>query len=189
RGRGRTRGGRRARGRGARGRRSGPIRARRRHADGSADDSQDDEPDHTSHHESVTAPPDSGTAEGAGRPQPFDDLVHRPAKRDSPRYFWAGLFEKPVVSEVAEGAFRRHYEHVYRYVRRRTHDHHRAEDLTQQVFADAVAGLHESSSPTLAWLYTVAKRRFADEARRETGPHTKETRRPPPPGPRRSFPP
>lgn len=32
---------------------------------------------------------------------------------------------------------------------------------------DAVAGLGESSSPSLAWLYTVARRRFADEARRD----------------------
>jgi RNA polymerase sigma-70 factor (ECF subfamily) len=76
------------------------------------------------------------------------------------------LFEKPVVSDAAERAFARHYEHVYRYVRRRTRDHHRAEDLTQQVFADAAAGLQESPSPPLAWLYTVAQRRFADEARR-----------------------
>lgn len=67
---------------------------------------------------------------------------------------------------VAENAFRRHYDHVYRYVRRRTRDHHRAEELTQQVFADAAASLRETGSPPLAWLYTVAQRRFADEARR-----------------------
>jgi RNA polymerase sigma factor (sigma-70 family) len=78
------------------------------------------------------------------------------------------LFENPGVSDVAERAFRRHYAHVYRYVRRRTGDHHRAEDLTQQVFADAVTALQPSPSPPLAWLYTVAQRRFADEARRET---------------------
>jgi RNA polymerase sigma factor (sigma-70 family) len=78
------------------------------------------------------------------------------------------LFEKPGVNDVAERAFRRHYDHVYRYVRRRTRDHHRAEDLTQQVFAEAVVGLGDSPSPPLAWLYTVAQRRFADEARRDT---------------------
>jgi RNA polymerase sigma factor (sigma-70 family) len=74
--------------------------------------------------------------------------------------------EKQGVNDVAERAFRRHYGHVYRYVRRRTHDHDRAEELTQQVFADAAASLRDSASPTLAWLYTVARRRFADEARR-----------------------
>jgi len=74
--------------------------------------------------------------------------------------------EKQRVNDVAERAFRRHYGQVYRFVRRRTADHHRAEELTQQVFADAAASLRESSSPTLAWLYTVAKRRFADEVRR-----------------------
>ena len=76
------------------------------------------------------------------------------------------MFEKVDVNEVAEQAFRRHYRQVYRYLRRRTGDHHRAEDLTQQVFADAVASLRETESPSLAWLYTVAQRRFADEARR-----------------------
>ena len=67
---------------------------------------------------------------------------------------------------AAEGAFRRHYNQVYRYLRWRTHDHHRAEELTQQVFADAAASLRDTGEPPLAWLYTVAKRRFADEARR-----------------------
>ena len=75
--------------------------------------------------------------------------------------------EKQGVNDVAEQAFRRHYGNVYRYVRRRTHDHDRAEELTQQVFADAAASLRDTGSPPLAWLYTVAKRRFADEARRE----------------------
>lgn len=71
------------------------------------------------------------------------------------------------MNDVAERAFRRHYGNVYRYVRRRTHDHDRAEELTQQVFADAAASLRETGSPPLAWLYTVAKRRFADEVRRD----------------------
>jgi DNA-directed RNA polymerase specialized sigma24 family protein len=70
------------------------------------------------------------------------------------------------VNDVAQRAFRRHYGQVYRYVRRRTRDDDRAEELTQQVFADAAASLRETGSPVLAWLYTVTKRRFADEARR-----------------------
>jgi RNA polymerase sigma factor (sigma-70 family) len=75
--------------------------------------------------------------------------------------------EKRGVNDVAERAFRRHYGQIYRYVRRRTGDHHRAEELAQQVFAEAAASLREDAgSPELAWLYTVAKRRFADEARR-----------------------
>ena len=75
--------------------------------------------------------------------------------------------EKQGVEDAAERAFRRHYGNVYRYVRRRTHDHDRAEELTQQVFADAAASLRETGSPPLAWLYTVAKRRFVDEVRRD----------------------
>jgi RNA polymerase sigma-70 factor, ECF subfamily len=76
------------------------------------------------------------------------------------------VHEKPGVNDVAETAFRRHYDQVYRYLRWRTQDHHRAEELTQQVFADAAASLRETGGPELAWLYTVAKRRFADEARK-----------------------
>jgi DNA-directed RNA polymerase specialized sigma24 family protein len=76
------------------------------------------------------------------------------------------VHEKPGVNDVAEKAFRRHYDQVYRYLRLRTQDHHRAEELTQQVFADAAASLRETGGPELAWLYTVAKRRFADEARK-----------------------
>ena len=73
------------------------------------------------------------------------------------------------MNGVAEGAFRRHYGHVYGYFRRRLRDPERAEELTQDVFAAAAASLPEErrgDPPGLAWLYTVARRRFADEARR-----------------------
>jgi len=74
-----------------------------------------------------------------------------------------------VVPDVLERAFRAHYGQVYRYLRRRTSDAADAEDLTQQVFAEAAAALPDfgpdAPSP-LAWLYTVAHRRFVDESRR-----------------------
>lgn len=72
-----------------------------------------------------------------------------------------------MTASPVEQAFRRHYAEVYRFLRRRTGDHERAEDLAQEVFANAAAALAASDgeAPTLAWLYTVAKRRFADEAR------------------------
>lgn len=73
------------------------------------------------------------------------------------------------MTDVLERAFRDHYGQVYRYLRRRTGDPERAEDLAQQVFADAAAALpdfgDDAPSP-LAWLYTVARRRFVDETRR-----------------------
>lgn len=70
---------------------------------------------------------------------------------------------------LAELAFRRHHAQIYSYLRRRTGDPHRAEDLAQEVFADAAAALSSgewrpASMP--AWLYTIAQRRFADEVRR-----------------------
>lgn len=72
------------------------------------------------------------------------------------------------MNGVAESAFRRHYGHVYRYLRRRVGDPDQAADLTQDVFAAAAAALPAGTGepPALAWLYTVAKRRFADETRR-----------------------
>jgi RNA polymerase sigma-70 factor, ECF subfamily len=73
------------------------------------------------------------------------------------------------VEGLAELAFRRHHAQIYRYLRRRTGDADRAEDLAQQVFADAAAALRKGDwqpASMLAWLHTIAQRRFADEARR-----------------------
>lgn len=71
---------------------------------------------------------------------------------------------------LAEQAFRRHHAQIYRYLRRRTGDPDRAEDLAQEVFADAAAALaHGDWQPDsmIAWLYTIAQRRFADDVRRK----------------------
>ncbi len=61
-----------------------------------------------------------------------------------------------------------HYRKVWRFVRRRAASVEDAEDLTQEVFANAAASLEarETDSATLAWLFTVARRRLADEVRR-----------------------
>jgi RNA polymerase sigma-70 factor, ECF subfamily len=80
------------------------------------------------------------------------------------------LNEKKDVNGAAKGVFRRHYQHVYGHLRRRVRDPHRAEELTQDVFAAAAAGLpdpQEGDPPVLAWLYTVARRRFVDETRKQ----------------------
>ena len=93
-----------------------------------------------------------------------------PRKRPDARALpFLALSEKQDVNGVVEGAFRRHYGDVYRYLRRRVGDHGRAEELTQDVFAAAAAALpaeRPGDPPVLTWLYTVARRRFADEARR-----------------------
>ena len=70
---------------------------------------------------------------------------------------------------LAEMAFRRHHAQIYRYLQRRTGDPDRAEDLAQEVFADATAALLRADCEPrsmLAWLYTIAQRRFADDTRR-----------------------
>lgn len=67
-----------------------------------------------------------------------------------------------------------HYRRLLRFVRRRVASAEDAEDLTQEVFANAAASLadREVGSPTLAWLYTVARRRIVDEARRRARSQT-----------------
>ncbi len=70
---------------------------------------------------------------------------------------------------LADLAFRRHHAQIYRYLCRKTGDWDRAEDLAQEVFADAAAALsngHWRPASMLAWLYTIAQRRFIDESRR-----------------------
>jgi RNA polymerase sigma-70 factor (ECF subfamily) len=73
------------------------------------------------------------------------------------------------VEGLAELAFRRHHAQIHRYLTRKTGDPDRAEDLAQEVFLDATVALSgggfvPDSLP--AWLHTIAKCRFADDARR-----------------------
>ena len=73
------------------------------------------------------------------------------------------------MTDPAAEAYERHYGSVYRFVRRHGTGREEAEDLTQEVFAAAVAALGEArvESPLpLGWLYTVAQRRLIDVARR-----------------------
>ena len=69
---------------------------------------------------------------------------------------------------------RRHYRDVYRYVRRRSRSAADAEDVTQEVFAEAARALERlrpESPPLLAWLYRVAQSRLVDAARRDARRH------------------
>jgi RNA polymerase sigma-70 factor (ECF subfamily) len=75
------------------------------------------------------------------------------------------------VEGVIENAFRLHRTEIYRYLRRRTKSSDQAEELTQQVFADAALTLSRmdaSPGSLVGLLYTIARRRFADEARRNS---------------------
>lgn len=69
----------------------------------------------------------------------------------------------------------KHYREIFRFVRRRVPSVEEAEDATQEVFADAVTALERSQAeapPNLAWLYTVARRRIIDQARRRVRAQT-----------------
>jgi RNA polymerase sigma-70 factor (ECF subfamily) len=71
------------------------------------------------------------------------------------------------MNDLAERAFRDHYANVVSFLRRRTRTNEEAEELAQAVFAQAAAGLTPNGHrPVSAWLYTVARRKLVDEARR-----------------------
>ncbi len=68
----------------------------------------------------------------------------------------------------AEAAFRAHHRRILSFLRART-DPDSAEELAQQVFADVTRAFErgtDAPNDVLAWLYTVASRRLADEIRR-----------------------
>jgi RNA polymerase sigma-70 factor (ECF subfamily) len=87
------------------------------------------------------------------------------AAKDTPADEVAG----PLDDASLERGFREHRDTVFRFLLRRTRHAERAEDLTQQVFLEAARDrprVGASEPPLLAWLYTVARRRFLDEAQR-----------------------
>lgn len=62
------------------------------------------------------------------------------------------------------GLYRRYARPIYRYVYSRTGNRQDAEDVTEQVFIDALEGLgrYEEQGRQAAWIFTIARRRVAD---------------------------
>ena len=73
-----------------------------------------------------------------------------------------------LTTDGVEDAYMRYREDVYRFLLRRTGSQGDAEELTQQVFADAAAAWSRGPRPRSmqAWLFAVAERRRIDELRR-----------------------
>jgi RNA polymerase sigma-70 factor (ECF subfamily) len=71
---------------------------------------------------------------------------------------------------VLSGLYQRYARPVYRYAYSRTGNQQDAEDLTEQVFMDALEGLgrYEERGQEAAWLFTIARRRVADFHRRRS---------------------
>jgi RNA polymerase sigma-70 factor (ECF subfamily) len=93
----------------------------------------------------------------------------QPAAHPAAAVTVAAAQRRTTLEGVAEDAFRQHRTEIYRYLRRRTTSIDQAEELTQQVFADAALTLSRMTArpgSVLALLYTIARRRVADEARR-----------------------
>jgi RNA polymerase sigma factor (sigma-70 family) len=82
------------------------------------------------------------------------------------------------MDEFAGSSYRRHYGHVFRFIRRRTATAQEAEDLTQEVFEASLAALADerlTAEPELAWLYTVAERRLIRTWRRRISTESLDT--------------
>jgi RNA polymerase sigma-70 factor (ECF subfamily) len=80
-----------------------------------------------------------------------------------------GRLGGPLDDADLEEGYRVHRDTVFRFLLRRTRHAERAEDLTQQVFLEAARDrprVGAGEPPLLAWLYTVARRRFLDESDR-----------------------
>jgi RNA polymerase sigma-70 factor (ECF subfamily) len=74
--------------------------------------------------------------------------------------------QKTAIAEL----YRRHVDAIYRYVYARVGDAHMAEDLTAQVFVNALEGLsgyEPKGTPFRAWLYRIAHARTVDHWRRQ----------------------
>jgi RNA polymerase sigma-70 factor (ECF subfamily) len=86
-----------------------------------------------------------------------------------------------LVSRAVKGAqegdrdalaflYARYAENVYGYVRSIVHDHHQAEDVTQQVFAKlmrVISSYEERDVPFLAWILRVARNAALDHLRQQ----------------------
>ena len=85
----------------------------------------------------------------------------------------AELIEQARQIPDAFGAlYRRYLTPIYRYLYRRLGNPHDAEDLTAQVFTEALEGLvanhFQKGGCFIAWLFTIARRRVADFYRQRT---------------------
>jgi RNA polymerase sigma-70 factor (ECF subfamily) len=100
-----------------------------------------------------------------------DRLLVEAAQRDPSRF--ADLYEQ-------------NFYRVYAYVSRRVGNRHQAEDLTAEVFREALAGIQKfewRGVPFIAWLLRIASRAIADHwqrSGRESGNPAQDTARPGP---------
>ena len=87
-----------------------------------------------------------------------------------------GLAEERLLIEAAQrdparfaALYQANFCRVWAYVVRRVHDRHEAEDLTSEVFQQALAHLARfewRGVPFSAWLYRIARNAIADRAKR-----------------------
>jgi RNA polymerase sigma factor (sigma-70 family) len=99
------------------------------------------------------------------------------------RTIFSSMRQRRAVPTAAE------YGQLLRFVRRRL-GRQDAEDVAQEMFLDmaaSLAGSADAAPPTLGWLYTVARRRLVDEARRRARSRTVSLEVVPPPEARAPY--
>lgn len=72
-------------------------------------------------------------------------------------------------ADAFAGLYREHVQIIFRYIYRRVSDTDLAEDLTGDVFMQALRGIQsyrDQGRPFIAWLYTIAHARVVDQYRR-----------------------
>lgn len=82
------------------------------------------------------------------------------------------LIEAAQKDPGAFGAlYEEHFERVYAYIVRRVRDRHQAQDITSEVFQQALANLNRfewRGVPFAAWLYRIASNAVADHFQRQS---------------------
>jgi RNA polymerase sigma-70 factor, ECF subfamily len=96
----------------------------------------------------------------------IDDAVHGDIAEDDEALVRAAQKSPPAFTPL----YRRYVTRVYRYVYSRVGNVHETEDLTAQVFTDAISALpkYQPQGNFAGWLFTFAYRRCADYHRKPT---------------------
>src|SRR5438105_2692480 len=76
--------------------------------------------------------------------------------------------DRPAFAQLVE----RYWDRLYRWLYRLTHDRHAAEDLAQETFLKAFAGLKKFQAGTNfgAWLFRIGHNNFANQCRASSRP-------------------
>ena len=96
------------------------------------------------------------------------DNAHETGAEEHRQIVAAQRGDRPAFAQLVE----RYWERLYRWLYRVTHDRHTAEDLAQETFLKAFAGLKRFQAGTnfAAWLFRIAHNNYANQCRAASRP-------------------